>query len=291
MTSADLLARYLRQRKDLGESELIFEGLPLEGWASIETSRATVRGPATPPAGVSPSAVRFQDSSSASEVPVRPASSRAGTLVEPGTSAMESAARSPAALQTTGLEKVAVGVGPLAELKSLADSCTACGLAQSRRSVVFGEGNLQADLIVVGEAPGADEDASGRPFVGAAGRLLDLLLASVGLPRETVYICNVLKCRPPGNRNPAPLEVDACSHLLHGQISTIRPKAILACGTFAAQTLLTSTDALGKLRTTSHVYQGVPLIPTYHPAALLRNPSWVRSVWADLQRLRQILDA
>ncbi len=176
------------------------------------------------------------------------------------------------------------------ELREVALACTRCGLSRTRSNVVFGEGALDAEVLVVGEAPGSEEDRTGRPFVGRAGKLLDKLLASVGFPRESVYICNVLKCRPPANRNPKPPEVDACNSLLTRQLDLVQPRAILACGTFAAQTLLETTDSIGGLRGEVHSYRGVALIPTYHPAALLRNPAWVRPVWDDLQRLRTLID-
>jgi DNA polymerase len=179
----------------------------------------------------------------------------------------------------------------LIQIGEEAAGCVACGLASTRKTVVFGEGNPEADLVIVGEAPGADEDESGRPFVGRAGKLLDRLLLSIGLPRESVYICNVLKCRPPGNRNPLPGEVEACSSFLSRQLDTIRPKAILAVGTFPTQSLLKTTETIGNLRGSVQSYEGTPLVPTYHPAALLRNPSWIRPVWDDLQRLRSILDS
>jgi len=176
------------------------------------------------------------------------------------------------------------------ELRELALGCTRCGLAGSRTQVVFSDGNPRARLVVVGEAPGANEDRTGRPFVGAAGKLLDLMLASVDLSRkESVYICNVLKCRPPGNRNPQPGEIRACSPFLRRQLELVQPEALLAVGTFAAQ-LLTSSDApLGKLRGEVHTYQGIPLVVTYHPAALLRNSGWTRATWDDLQLLRQVM--
>jgi uracil-DNA glycosylase family 4 len=139
-------------------------------------------------------------------------------------------------------------------------------------------------------APGADEDRVGKPFVGRAGKLLDQLLLSVGFSRDSVYICNVIKCRPPGNRNPQPDEVRTCSPYLRGQLDAVSPRAILAVGSFAAQTLLDSTDPIGRLRGKVHDLRGVPLVPTYHPAALLRNPGWIRPVWEDLQRLRTALD-
>ena len=158
--------------------------------------------------------------------------------------------------------------------------------------MVFSDGNPAADLVVVGEAPGANEDATGLPFVGVAGQFLDLLLQTVNLSRkDSVYICNVLKCRPPGNRNPQPDEIDTCSPFLIKQIELVSPKVLLAVGTFAAQLLTGQQRPLGKLRGELHAYQGVPLVVTYHPAALLRNSKWTRSFWDDLQLLRQVIDS
>jgi DNA polymerase len=177
------------------------------------------------------------------------------------------------------------------DLRSEALSCTRCRLAETRTQVVFSDGVPDARLVVVGEAPGANEDATGLPFVGAAGRYLDLLLKCVDLSRkESVYICNVLKCRPPGNRNPLPDEIEACSPFLTKQLELVAPQALLAVGSFAAQALTGIQKPLGKLRGEVHAYQGIPLVVTYHPAALLRNPGWVRSFWDDLQLLRSVLD-
>ena len=170
-------------------------------------------------------------------------------------------------------------------------SCTRCPLYATATNPVPGVGNPKADLMIVGEAPGASEDEKGEPFVGAAGQLLTKILAAVDLRREDVYICNVLKHRPPGNRNPMPDEVAACRPYLFRQFELIRPKAILALGTFAAQTLLQTKLGIGKLRSQVHRFHGVPLIVTYHPAALLRNPSWKRPTWEDVQLVRRILDS
>ena len=176
-------------------------------------------------------------------------------------------------------------------LREAALKCTKCALAQGRTQVVFSDGNPNARLVVVGEAPGANEDASGVPFVGAAGKMLDLLLAAVDLSRrDSVYICNVLKCRPPGNRNPLPEEIEACSPYLKRQLEHVKPQALLAVGTFAAQLLTGEARPIGKLRGTVHSYEGAPLVVTYHPAALLRNQSWTRATWDDLQLLRQVMD-
>ena len=170
-------------------------------------------------------------------------------------------------------------------------SCTRCPLHATATNPVPGEGNPNADFMCVGEAPGATEDQTGRPFVGAAGQLLTKILAAIDFKREDVYICNVLKHRPPGNRNPLPDEVKACSPYLIRQIELIQPKVILALGTFAAQTLLNTTLSIGKLRGQVHRYYGVPLVVTYHPAALLRNPGWKRPTWEDVQLARRILDS
>lgn len=178
----------------------------------------------------------------------------------------------------------------LEQVRDLALGCPRCRLAESRRQVVFGEGDPSAQLLVVGEAPGADEDRTGQPFVGKAGKLLTLLLASAGFDRDAVYVCNVLKCRPPGNRNPEADEVEACSPYLFRQVELVGPRVILAFGAFAAQTLLATGDPIGTLRGRDHEFRGIPLVPTYHPAALLRNPAWVRPVWDDLQRVRSVLD-
>jgi DNA polymerase len=178
------------------------------------------------------------------------------------------------------------------ELREAALSCTRCRLCETRTQVVFSDGVPDARLVVVGEAPGANEDETGLPFVGAAGKYLDLLLRSVGLSREdSVYICNVLKCRPPGNRNPLPDEIESCAPFLGKQLELVHPEALLAVGSFAAQSL-TGRDgvALGKLRGEVHSYQGIPLVCTYHPAALLRNPKWTRSFWDDLQLLLDVMD-
>ena len=178
------------------------------------------------------------------------------------------------------------------ELREAALVCTRCRLAEGRKTVVFSDGNPAARLMVVGEAPGADEDAAGLPFVGPAGKLLDLMLASVTLSRrESVYICNVLKCRPPGNRDPMSDEIASCAPLLKRQIELVAPEVLLAVGLFASQWLTGSTKALGKLRGEVYSYQGVPLVVTYHPAALLRNPGWSRLAWEDLQLLCTIMDS
>jgi DNA polymerase len=182
----------------------------------------------------------------------------------------------------------------LQSLEAIADMvhhCTRCPLHLTAKHGVPGEGHPQARFVCVGEAPGATEDETGRPFVGAAGQLLTKILAAIDLRREDVFICNVMKHRPPGNRNPVPSEIAACSPYLVRQLELIKPGVILALGTFAAQTLLETKESIGKLRGRAHRYHGIPLVVTYHPAALLRNPSWKRPTWDDVQLARRILDS
>jgi uracil-DNA glycosylase len=180
--------------------------------------------------------------------------------------------------------------GALDVVRAEATGCVKCGLSRTRTQVVFGRGSAAAELVVVGEAPGREEDRTGLPFVGPAGKLLDLLLLSVGFDRESVYTCNVLKCRPPNNRDPQPDEVRTCAPYLHGQLDAIGPRALLAVGKFAAQTLSGSASSIGQLRGRIHEYRGVPVVATYHPAYLLRSPDATRKTWQDLQLLRQVMD-
>jgi DNA polymerase len=176
------------------------------------------------------------------------------------------------------------------ELKQAVPACTACGLHKSRAQTVFGVGDENADWMLIGEAPGAEEDRLGDPFVGQAGKLLDNMLAAIGLQRgENVYIANVLKCRPPGNRNPEPGEVEKCTPFLKEQIALIRPKLIIAMGRFAAQTLLASDASVASMRGRVFRYEGVPLIVTYHPAYLLRNLPDKAKAWADLLFARKTM--
>ncbi len=181
--------------------------------------------------------------------------------------------------------------GDYEEVRRTALACERCRLAGGRTQVVFSDGNPQGRLVVIGEAPGAHEDRTGLPFVGRAGKLLDLLLASIGLSRkDSVYICNVLKCRPPANRNPLPDEIEACTPYLERQIELVAPEVILAVGGFAAQFITGRQVALGKLRGEIYDYRGVPAVVTYHPAALLRNRGWTQPAWDDLQLLRNTMD-
>ncbi|GEM_PF-164598 len=185
-----------------------------------------------------------------------------------------------------GLEKTA----DLDALREFIGDCQRCKLASGRTNLVFGVGNPNAELMFVGEGPGADEDARGEPFVGRAGQLLtDIIERGMGMARSDVYICNVVKCRPPGNRNPEPDEVAACEPFLMRQIELVRPRVIVGLGTFAVQALLRVKTPISKLRGTWHEFSGIKLMPTFHPAYLLRNPGDKRLVWADIQEVMKFL--
>lgn len=169
------------------------------------------------------------------------------------------------------------------------EGCKLCKLCKGRTNIVPGEGNPKAELVFVGEAPGEQEDLQGRPFIGRAGQLLEKMIEAMGLKRDQVFICNVVKCRPPGNRNPEPDEIAACSPFLHRQLDTIRPKVVVALGKFAAQTLLQTETPISKLRGQFHEFRGAKLMPTFHPAYLLRNPPSKREAWEDLKTVAKEL--
>jgi uracil-DNA glycosylase family 4 len=180
----------------------------------------------------------------------------------------------------------------LAAVRADIGDCTRCKLhGQGRKQIVFGVGNPDADLMFVGEAPGGDEDIQGIPFVGRAGQLLTKIIEAIGLTRDDVYIANVIKCRPPQNRNPEQDEVDTCEPFLFRQVDIVKPKVIVALGTFAARTLLRTLDPISRLRGRVYDYRGAKLIPTFHPAYLLRNPSSKREVWNDMKQAKRLLDA
>jgi len=175
-----------------------------------------------------------------------------------------------------------------AQLKKISQEmadCRLCQLAKTRHNLVFGDGNPNAQIVFVGEAPGADEDEQGLPFVGRAGQLLTKIIEAMGIKRRDVYICNILKCRPPGNRNPLPEEISLCEPFLKKQLYAISPKVVCALGKFAAQTLLKTDVPITSLRGRFHTYDGIKLMPTYHPAYLLRNPSAKKPVWEDVQMI------
>jgi len=177
----------------------------------------------------------------------------------------------------------------LESVRAAVSNCTLCGLSKTRSNTVFGEGKSDAALMFIGEAPGRDEDIQGRPFVGRAGKLLTDIITAMGLRREDIYIANILKCRPPENRNPLPGEISKCSSYLSAQIRFVRPKVICALGKFASQTLLDTDTPISCLRGKFHDYCGVKLMPTYHPAYLLRNPSSKKEVWEDMKAIAKEL--
>ena len=256
------VARFLGQQKELGIPELFLDGL-----SRSEVLAATAKALAT------------SRSHGADQAAVPPDRSRDRKDTPAGADAATTAAVPD------------LGGADYDTLKAAAEACQLCRLSSTRSNVVFSDGNPNARLMVVGEAPGANEDKTSIPFVGQAGRLLDLLLAAVDLSRkESVYICNVLKCRPPGNRDPMTDEIELCAPYLKRQIALVAPEVILAVGTFAAQLLTATNRPLGKLRGSVYSYEGVPLVVTYHPAALLRNAGWTRPTWDDLQLLRQVMD-
>ena len=178
----------------------------------------------------------------------------------------------------------------LDELSSRICDCQKCPLGATRTNFVFGVGNPHSKVMFIGEAPGADEDAQGEPFVGRAGQLLNKILEAVGLKREEVYICNILKCRPPNNRDPQPTEMETCTPYLAKQIELIKPMFIICLGRISAQWLLETNDSLTSMRGKFHDYRGAKLMVTYHPAALLRNPNWKRPAWEDMKMFRKMYD-
>ncbi|HKV51771.1 MAG TPA: uracil-DNA glycosylase [Gemmatimonadaceae bacterium] len=290
MHAEDLLRRYLQQRRDQGETELVLDTLSVEDVMRLigaARTSATTGAPAR--------AENWRDTLRSSGADVRPLPAAETANV----SSVESPASSTAIARdglVVGSEGTELFGGELLQCHALDDisaliaACKKCDLYRTAKHPVPGEGSATARLVCVGEAPGASEDETGRPFVGQAGQLLTKILEAIKLTRDEVFIVNVLKHRPPGNRNPLPVEVEACSPYLIRQLELIRPSVIVAFGTFAAQTLLDTKLSIGKLRGAIHRYHGIPVIVTYHPAALLRNPAWKRPTWEDVQLARRILD-
>jgi len=273
--------RYLKQLRELGETELVLPEAAPTGAASGAPGAPSRRpeGRPRPEAGAeAPPALAAPAGKSQR---TEPAMYGPGLVVDAAAPRDDLFTADPVA-QAETLEAIA----------QLAAACRKCALGHTRSHSVPGEGNPHAQLVCVGEAPGQTEDETGRPFVGRAGHLLDQILHAIALAREDVFICNVLKCRPPNNRTPEPLESRACSPYLHRQLELIRPKVILALGKPAATTLLNvpASTSLGELRGKVHRYRGIPLVVTYHPAALLRNPHWKAPTWDDVRIARRILD-
>lgn len=220
---------------------------------------------------------------------------KAGSLAEPAALMTESKkVVSPGALFTDKSPSQPSSASQYDSIESHRNAicnCQLCPLGKTRNKFVYGAGNPNADVLFIGEAPGADEDRLGEPFVGRAGQLLDKILAAIQLTRNDVYIANILKCRPPNNRDPQPEEMELCFPYLHEQIRLIQPKLICTLGRIAAQAVLQTTTPLGKLRNRWHQFEGVPTLVTYHPAALLRFPSYKRDTWEDMKKLRAQYDA
>ena len=372
MDAKDRLRRYLEQRRELGESELVLDGLPVEDVMAMLSARpgaprprvartdaaeqlaphsaadatpessVPARDPKQSPADPAPVEApheperRFDGNSSTDwretlrragamkpvgEAPSGPTAANASTPAPaqadvkkrprsddpPAVPPIESHAPQPAPSWLVDLgiplgiasgdispRALAPEIGALPALDALAEmvrACTRCDLYKTAINPVPGEGNPDADFVCVGEAPGQSEDEQGRPFVGPSGALLNKILGAIALQRDDVFICNVLKHRPPGNRDPLPDEVAACEPYLRRQLELLRPRVILALGRFAAQSLLQTATPISKLRGLVHRYHGIPLVVTYHPAALLRNESWKRPTWEDVKLARRILDA
>ena len=329
-----MLRRYIEQRREVGETELVLDGLQVDEVMRLlgaagrpEASRSSAgEAPTGPPSGnrdwratlreagvgADPEAANQHRSPVDSMEPLSPLEtttplSRAPEPLPPprvgrldfAAGPRPETAPEPAFKNGIIVGRTEAGIIPdlIAQLPSLTavaetvQGCRRCPLYATATNGVPGEGDPAAGLVCVGEAPGANEDATGRPFVGQAGQLLTKILAAIDLKREDVFIVNVLKHRPPGNRNPRPEEVEACSPYLIRQLELIRPKVIVAFGTFAAQTLLQTKTPLGQLRGLVHRYHGTPLVVTYHPAALLRNPAWKRPTWEDVKLARRVLDS
>ena len=286
MDAKEKLRLYLEQRRELGESELLLDSMTVEEALRTLGAAGTGDRPAPTPRQL---AARQPDDWRSALAPASPSAPITGKTPEP-------VPVPPAGISVTAeteelFNTDIMKLGSLSAIAKAVEACTRCPLYKTANRGVPGEGDSKARLVCVGEAPGANEDETGRPFVGQAGQLLTKILAAVDLTREEVFITNVVKHRPPGNRNPAPGEIEACSPYLVRQLELIKPKVIVAFGTFAAQTLLNTRTPIGKLRGEIHRYHGIPLVVTYHPAALLRNPSWKRPTWEDVKLARRILDS
>jgi uracil-DNA glycosylase family 4 len=223
-------------------------------------------------------------------LPEAPAIAPASAITFEGESSTASAYSEPASAPVKLVRNSPDREEALQHIRTEIGDCTRCKLHRlGRKQIVFGVGNANADLMFVGEAPGADEDTQGFPFVGRAGQLLTKIIEAIGLKRDDVYIANVIKCRPPENRNPEPDEVETCEPFLFQQIDSIQPKVIVALGTFAAKALLKTQDPISRLRGRAFDYRGATLIPTFHPAFLLRSPDRKRDVWEDMKKVRELL--
>jgi DNA polymerase len=286
-----LFEEYLRQRIAAGEGPLILD----QPVAETPSQRAAPRPHPAEPSHRAPR----------SPAPPPPWDARSGRLTAPSREARSPRKadwrRDAPPIPPAGIAIPApsddlftrdpLGGATLDDIAHQVRACRKCALCEGRLNAVPGEGPADARLVVVGEGPGATEDETGRPFVGRAGELLTEILAAIELPRERVFICNIVKCRPPSNRRPQQDEIDACVPYLYAQLAQIKPAVIMAMGGTAAETLLNTKQSLASLRNRMHSFRGTPLIVTYHPAALLRNPHWKKPTWDDVRIARQLLDA
>lgn len=275
MTDPRALARaYLEQQQALGTDAVVLpqqQDIPPSGTPGL---RPGLVKPPPPEPQLAPGVSPGSPSTGGSDTPMPPA----GLIYDPPSGD----------LFTKDPIREAASLAAVAKLIA---SCEKCRLCETRAHTVPGEGPENARLVVVGEGPGRTEDETGRPFVGQAGDLLTKILAAIDLPRDQVYICNIVKCRPPENRTPQYDEVASCLPYLWRQIELVRPKVILAMGGTAAQSLLDAKSALGAMRNRVHRFRGIPVVVTYHPAALLRNPNWKKPTWDDVRFARRLLDA
>jgi DNA polymerase len=306
------VARYLRQQIELGGEEIYFDAsvpraayrVPrdaepekvAESAAHAALGARRGEGEEVPMAGERTVGINEPEITVPSPKPDSSATRHGARGTRPGTDWRKDAPPIPGPGLTVQPPEQSLLADEVARLDSLEDvarliaECRKCALCHGRTHTVPGEGNPAARLLCVGEGPGAKEDETGRPFVGAAGQLLDQILSAIECPRETVFIANIVKCRPPQNRKPLPDEATACLPYLHRQIALVRPRVLLALGSTAAEWLLGVRRSLGELRGKVHRYGGIPLIVTYHPAALLRNPNWKKPTWDDVRIARQLLD-
>jgi len=278
----ELLRKYLEQRNELGEGAVVLDELEKrvedgdekeQGKVSEDAANAAYAANVARAASPSPPSTPTPPSVSGGEV-ARP---QAGITIQPPSTD----------LFTDGSDTV---WNSLEEIAAAVNDCEKCRLCEARKNAVPGEGPDAARVVVVGEGPGAREDETGRPFVGRAGELLTDILKAIDLERESVFICNIVKCRPPSNRTPHQDEIDACVPYLYRQLEIVRPDVILAMGGTAVSTLLERKQSLGSFRGKVHSFRGMQLVATYHPAALLRNPNWKRPTWDDVRIARRLLD-
>ena len=293
MDPRDRLRQYLEQRREMGEQDLVLDGMSVEEVMKLLGARVPLSS-LRPDAEAPRPNRKFAFPAPEDVPPARSERPKPPPITAPEAPAAKKPGGPAVPIAVGGsIADAASATHALATLDDVAAAvatCNACTLAGTAKNHVPGEGNPAAKFVCVGEAPGANEDETGRPFVGQAGQLLTKILEAIQFRREDVFICNVLKHRPPGNRNPTPEEITACSPFLLRQLAILQPRVILALGTFAAQTLLQTKEPIGRLRGQIHRYHGVPLIVTYHPAALLRNPNWKRPTWEDVQLARRVFD-